>query len=82
MSRIDSLKFAIDKSRELGHTVRGAIMASDAFFPFRDCVDTAANAGIVGIIQPGGSLRDQESIDAANEHGIVMVTTGMRHFKH
>ena len=82
MSRIDGLKFAIDKSRELGHAVRGSIMASDAFFPFRDCVDAAANAGILGIIQPGGSLRDQESIDAANEHGIVMVTTGVRHFKH
>ena len=57
-------------------------MASDAFFPFRDCVDRAATVGITAIIQPGGSVRDQESIDACNEHGIPMVFTGIRSFKH
>jgi phosphoribosylaminoimidazolecarboxamide formyltransferase/IMP cyclohydrolase len=57
-------------------------MASDAFFPFRDGIDAAAEAGIVAVIHPGGSMRDQEVIDAANEHGIAMVFTGMRHFKH
>jgi phosphoribosylaminoimidazolecarboxamide formyltransferase/IMP cyclohydrolase len=57
-------------------------MASDAFFPFRDCVDEAVKAGISSIVQPGGSLRDQESIDACNEHNISMVFTGMRHFRH
>ena len=57
-------------------------MASDAFFPFRDTIDAAAAAGITAVIQPGGSVRDQESIDACNEHGIAMVFTGVRHFKH
>ena len=57
-------------------------MASDAFFPFRDSIDAAAQAGIAAIIQPGGSIRDQEVIDAANEHGIAMVFTGVRHFRH
>ena len=60
----------------------GSLLASDAFFPFRDCVDEAAKAGITAIIQPGGSMRDQESVDACNEHGISMVFTGIRHFKH
>jgi phosphoribosylaminoimidazolecarboxamide formyltransferase/IMP cyclohydrolase len=82
MSRIDSLDIAVNKSRELGHTLTGAVLASDAFFPFRDCVDAAAKAGIKAIVQPGGSLRDQESIDAANEHEIVLMLTGVRHFKH
>ena len=82
MSRVDSVKIAIAKARELGHVVRGAVMASDAFFPFRDCVDEAAKAGITAIVQPGGSIRDAESIAAADEHGIMMVVTGMRHFKH
>ena len=82
MSRIDSVKIAIAKARELGHATRGAVMASDAFFPFRDCVDEAAQAGIRAIVQPGGSLRDSESIAAANELGITMVFSGMRHFKH
>jgi phosphoribosylaminoimidazolecarboxamide formyltransferase/IMP cyclohydrolase len=62
--------------------VAGSVMASDAFFPFRDGIDAAAAAGISAIIQPGGSMRDQEVIDAADEHGIAMVFTGMRHFKH
>lgn len=82
MSRIDSVKIAIAKARELGHPVRGSVMASDAFFPFRDCVDEAAKFGITAIIQPGGSMRDEESIAAADEHGLIMVLTGLRHFKH
>jgi phosphoribosylaminoimidazolecarboxamide formyltransferase / IMP cyclohydrolase len=82
MSRIDSLKIAINKASELGHQLKGAVLASDAFFPFRDCVDEAAKVGITAIVQPGGSLRDQESIDAADEHGLIMVMTGRRHFKH
>jgi phosphoribosylaminoimidazolecarboxamide formyltransferase / IMP cyclohydrolase len=82
MSRIDSARFALEKAGELGHTVKGAVMASDAFFPFRDTVDLAAKFGISAIVQPGGSMRDQESIDAANEHGMIMMVTGVRHFKH
>ncbi|MFC1517813.1 bifunctional phosphoribosylaminoimidazolecarboxamide formyltransferase/IMP cyclohydrolase [Candidatus Margulisiibacteriota bacterium] len=79
MSRIDSLELAIKKSRS---DTKGSVMASDAFFPFRDCVDKAKEAGITEIIQPGGSKRDQESIDACNEHKIAMLFTGKRHFKH
>jgi len=82
MSRIDSTRIALAKARELGHKIPGAVLASDAFFPFRDCLDEAARSGIRAIVQPGGSLRDQESIDAANEHGIIMMMTGIRHFKH
>lgn len=82
MSRIDSVKIGIAKARELGHPVRGSVMASDAFFPFRDCVDEAAKFGITAIVQPGGSVRDEESIEAADEHGVIMVFTGLRHFKH
>ena len=82
MSRVDAAKIALEKARELGHSPCGAVVASDAFFPFRDTVDLLANAGVSAIAHPGGSMRDQESIDAANEHGIIMVTTGMRHFKH
>ena len=82
MSRIDSARFALEKAKELGHTVKGAVMASDAFLPFRDTVDLAAKFGISAIVQPGGSMRDQESIDAANEHAMVMMVTGIRHFKH
>jgi phosphoribosylaminoimidazolecarboxamide formyltransferase/IMP cyclohydrolase len=79
MSRVDSTNIAIQKSE--GRTA-GTVMASDAFFPFRDCIDIAAKVGITAIIQPGGSKKDQESIDAADEHGIAMVFTGERHFKH
>ena len=79
MSRVDSTNIAIQKSN--GRTA-GTVMASDAFFPFRDCIDIAAKVGITAIIQPGGSKKDQESIDAADEHGITMVLTGERHFKH
>jgi phosphoribosylaminoimidazolecarboxamide formyltransferase/IMP cyclohydrolase len=82
MSRVDSARFAIDKAREMAHEVPGSVMASDAFFPFRDTVDFAAKSGVKAIVQPGGSLRDQESVDAANEHGLVMMTTGVRHFRH
>jgi len=79
MSRIDSTEISIKKS---GDRVKGAVMASDAFFPFGDSVDVAARAGVVAIIQPGGSNKDDESIAAADEHGIVMVFTGQRHFRH
>lgn len=79
MSRIDSTEIAIKKA---GDRVKGAVLASDAFFPFRDNVDAAAKAGITAIIQPGGSTRDEESIAAADEHGIAMVFTGQRHFRH
>ncbi len=82
MSRVDSARIALEKATSVGLDIHGAVMASDAFFPFRDTVDTAARDGIVAIVQPGGSVRDQESIDAANEHGIAMVFTGVRHFKH
>lgn len=79
MNRVGSAKIAFEQAGDKCH---GAVLASDAFFPFRDTIDEAAKAGITAIIQPGGSLRDEESIQAANEHGITMVFTGMRHFKH
>ena len=82
-NRIWSTVHAIEHAQEkIGKDLTGAVLASDAFFPFRDCVDTANEAGIKAIVQPGGSMRDQESIDACNEHGIAMVFTGIRHFKH
>lgn len=79
MSRVDSVKLAVMKAQK---ELKGAVLASDAFFPFRDNVDEAAKVGIKAIIQPGGSVRDEEVITAANEHGIAMVFTGVRHFKH
>jgi phosphoribosylaminoimidazolecarboxamide formyltransferase/IMP cyclohydrolase len=79
MSRVDSVKISIQKSHP---TSKGSVLASDAFFPFRDGIDEAARAGVTAIIQPGGSQRDPEVIQAANEHGIAMVFTGLRHFKH
>ncbi len=82
MSRVYSAKIAGIKAADEGLTVAGSAMASDAFFPFRDGIDSAAAAGITAIIQPGGSVRDNEVIDAANEHNIAMVFTGMRHFRH
>jgi phosphoribosylaminoimidazolecarboxamide formyltransferase/IMP cyclohydrolase len=82
MSRVYSAKIAGIKAADEGLEVKGSVMASDAFFPFRDGIDAAAAAGITAVIQPGGSMRDQEVIDAANEHGIAMVFTGMRHFRH
>lgn len=78
-NRVDAARIAINRA---GDKTKGAVAASDAFFPFRDTVDELARAGVTAIIQPGGSVRDQESIDAANEHGIAMVCTGTRHFRH
>ena len=82
MSRVVSARIAGMKAEEAGLTVPGSVMASDAFFPFRDGIDAAAAAGIVAVIQPGGSMRDGEVIAAANEHGMAMVFTGRRHFRH
>jgi phosphoribosylaminoimidazolecarboxamide formyltransferase/IMP cyclohydrolase len=82
MSRINSARIAGIKAEHAGLEVAGAIMASDAFFPFRDGIDNAAEAGISCVIQPGGSMRDDEVVAAANEHGMAMVFTGMRHFRH
>ena len=82
MSRVNSARIAGIKAEHAGLAVRGAVMASDAFFPFRDGIDNAAAAGICAVIQPGGSMRDDEVIAAANEHGMAMVFTGMRHFRH
>ena len=82
MSRVYSARIASIKATDAGLEVQGSVMASDAFFPFRDGLDQAAEVGISAVIQPGGSLRDQEVIDAADQHGIAMVFTGMRHFRH
>jgi phosphoribosylaminoimidazolecarboxamide formyltransferase/IMP cyclohydrolase len=82
MSRVVSSKIAAMKAKDEGLIVAGAVMASDAFFPFRDGLDVAAEFGIKAVIQPGGSMRDNEVIAAADEHGIAMVMTNMRHFRH
>jgi len=81
-SRVDALKQAIEKARLFGLDLAGSVMASDAFFPFPDCVEIAHKAGIRAVVQPGGSVRDQDSIDFCSENGIAMVFTGIRHFKH
>ncbi len=81
-SRVDALKQAIEKARTFGFDLQGAVMASDAFFPFPDCVEIAHKAGITAVVQPGGSVRDQESIDYCSSNGLAMVFTGVRHFKH
>ncbi|MEQ9438842.1 MAG: bifunctional phosphoribosylaminoimidazolecarboxamide formyltransferase/IMP cyclohydrolase [Cyclobacteriaceae bacterium] len=81
-SRVDALQQAIDKAGRFGFDLKGAVMASDAFFPFPDCVEIAHKAGITAVIQPGGSIRDQDSIDFCDQHQMAMVTTGVRHFKH
>ncbi|MDX2359376.1 MAG: bifunctional phosphoribosylaminoimidazolecarboxamide formyltransferase/IMP cyclohydrolase [Crocinitomicaceae bacterium] len=81
-SRVDALRQAIHKAESFNFDLTGAVMASDAFFPFPDCVEIAGNAGVKAVIQPGGSIKDQLSIDYCNEHGISMVMTGNRHFKH
>jgi phosphoribosylaminoimidazolecarboxamide formyltransferase/IMP cyclohydrolase len=81
-SRVDALQNAIRKAGEFGFDLKGAVMASDAFFPFPDCVQIAHEAGITAVVQPGGSIKDQDSIDAANKNQQAMVTTGVRHFKH
>jgi len=82
MSRVDSSMLAVHKARAAGHDIAGAALASDAFFPFRDGVDEAAKAGIRAVIQPGGSVRDAEVIAAADEHGLAMILTGKRQFRH
>jgi phosphoribosylaminoimidazolecarboxamide formyltransferase/IMP cyclohydrolase len=79
MSRVDSVKIALMKANM---PTKGTVLASDAFFPFRDGVDIAAEAGVTAIVQPGGSIRDEESITAADEHDIAMIFTGKRHFRH
>ncbi len=82
MSRVDAVEFAVHKSVKFGISLKNSYLASDAFFPFKDGVEIAAKAGVRAIIQPGGSVRDQEVIDTANQYGIAMVFTGMRHFRH
>ncbi|WP_267739754.1 bifunctional phosphoribosylaminoimidazolecarboxamide formyltransferase/IMP cyclohydrolase [Myroides injenensis] len=81
-SRVDALRHAIEKATSFNFDLKGAVMASDAFFPFPDCVEIAGNAGITAVIQPGGSIKDELSIDYCNENNIAMVFTGTRHFKH
>lgn len=81
-SRVDALRQAILKAESFGFSLEGAAMASDAFFPFPDCVEISADAGIKAVLQPGGSIKDQDSIDMCNAKGLAMVTTGVRHFKH
>jgi phosphoribosylaminoimidazolecarboxamide formyltransferase/IMP cyclohydrolase len=81
-SRVDALRQAIEKAKSFGFDLKGAVMASDAFFPFPDCVEIAHQAGISAVVQPGGSIKDQDSIDFCDAHGMSMVMTGVRHFKH
>jgi phosphoribosylaminoimidazolecarboxamide formyltransferase/IMP cyclohydrolase len=81
-SRVDALKQAIEKAGSFGMDLKNAVMASDAFFPFPDCVEIAHQAGVNAVVQPGGSIKDQASIDYCNENGMAMVMTGIRHFKH
>ena len=81
-SRVDALKQAIEKANSFNFDLNGAVMASDAFFPFPDCVEIAHKAGITAVVQPGGSIKDQESVDYCNNNGVAMVMTGFRHFKH
>ena len=81
-SRVDALKQAIVKAKSFNFELEGAVMASDAFFPFPDCVEIAEKEGIKAVVQPGGSVKDQLSIDYCNEHDVAMVFTGTRHFKH
>lgn len=81
-SRVDALKQAIEKAKSFGFDLKGAVMASDAFFPFPDCIEIANEVGITAVIQPGGSLKDQDSTDACNRFNMSMIHTGKRHFKH
>lgn len=81
-SRVDALKQAVEKAEAFGFSLKGAVMASDAFFPFPDCVELAKNAGITAVVQPGGSIKDQDSVDYCNANDMAMVKTGIRHFKH
>ena len=82
MSRVDAVNVALMKSRERALALAGSVAASDAFFPFRDGLDAVASAGATAVVQPGGSVRDAEVIAAADEHGLAMVFTGRRHFRH
>jgi phosphoribosylaminoimidazolecarboxamide formyltransferase/IMP cyclohydrolase len=82
MSRVDAARIAVARARDHGHDIAGTAVASDAFFPFRDGLDVCASAGATAVIQPGGSVRDDEIIAAADEHGMAMVLTGRRHFRH
>ena len=81
-SRIDALKQAIEKARQFNFDLSNAVLASDAFFPFDDCVKISYDAGITSFIQPGGSIRDKDSIEFCKLHNLAMVITGLRHFKH
>jgi phosphoribosylaminoimidazolecarboxamide formyltransferase/IMP cyclohydrolase len=81
-SRIDALRHALEKAKQFNFDLNGAVMASDAFFPFNDCVKMGHEAGIKAYIQPGGSIRDKDSIEYCKEHDLAMVMTGMRHFRH
>ena len=81
-SRVDALKQAIEKAKEFNFSLKNAVMASDAFFPFPDCVEIANNEGITDVIQPGGSIKDELSIEYCNTHKMAMVFTSIRHFKH
>jgi phosphoribosylaminoimidazolecarboxamide formyltransferase/IMP cyclohydrolase len=81
-SRVDALKQAIEKAKSFGFSLEGAVMASDAYFPFADCVEIAHNEGIEAVIQPGGSVRDGDSIEYCDTHDMTMIFTGLRHFKH
>jgi phosphoribosylaminoimidazolecarboxamide formyltransferase/IMP cyclohydrolase len=81
-SRIDALRQAIDKAKKFGFSLSGAVLSSEAFFPFPDCVELAASVGVSGVIHPGGSKNDQASIDAADKNNMAMVMTDFRHFKH
>ncbi len=82
MSRVDSARLAVMRAGGAGITTAGSVVASDAFFPFRDGLDVVAEAGVTAVVQPGGSIRDAEVVAAANEHGIAMILTGTRHFRH
>jgi len=82
MSRVDSAKLAVMRAQTNNLDLKGSVVASDAFYPFRDGVDEAAKAGATAVIQPGGSIRDEEVIAAANEQGMAMILTGIRHFRH
>jgi len=82
MSRLDSARIARIKADHAGLSLAQSVVASDAFFPFRDGLDVVVEAGATAVIHPGGSMRDQEVIDAADEHGVAMVFTGVRHFRH
>ena len=81
-SRVDALKFAIEKAKTFNFNLKGSVMASDAFFPFPDCVEIASDAGVIGIVQPGGSIKDNLSIQACDKRNISMYHAGTRHFYH